>query len=116
MALLALLLHCLILRSPDKRPHPCLCASALGVAESLWHALKPAFDSRPVPISHLLEQCVPTIFWTTLVLFNSLLPWSTTIPLIYGPLKTDVVLNASFLTALAYAAYFVGLEPIAGCV
>lgn len=60
--------------------------------------------------------CVPTIFWTSLVLFNSLFPWHTTIPLIYGPLKTDVILNVPFLTALGYAAYFVGLEPIAGSI
>lgn len=55
-------------------------------------------------------QCVPTIFWTTLVLSNKLFPWHTTMPLLLGPLKLDVILNVSFLTALGYALYFIGLE------
>ena len=48
------------------------------------------------------------------MLFNKIAPWHVTIPLIYGPLKTDVILNWSFLTALGYALYFIGLEPVAG--
>lgn len=31
-------------------------------------------------------------------------------PLLLGPLKLDVIVNVSFLTALGYALYFIGLE------
>ena len=34
-------------------------------------------------------------------------------PLLLGPLKMDVIVNVSFLTALGYALYFIGLEV--GC-
>merc|ERR1711977_652946 len=61
---------------------------------------------------HIL--CVPTIFWTFLVLFNKVFPWHFTVPLLYGPLKTDLIVNVPFLIATGYALYFIGLEPVAG--
>jgi hypothetical protein len=31
-------------------------------------------------------------------------------PVLLGPFKMDVIVNVSFLTALGYALYFIGLE------
>lgn len=63
-------------------------------------------------------QCVPTIFWTTLVLFARLLPYHTSIPLVYGPFRSDVIFNLSTVLYLGYALYFLILEvrPLHGVI
>ncbi|GAA6002052.1 hypothetical protein JCM10207_003053 [Rhodosporidiobolus poonsookiae] len=87
---------------------------ALDLAEQF--SFYASYHSNPVNVAiHLV--CIPTIFFTSLILTHGIPGFSTPLASLALPFFGDklvVDLTVPFLTALGYATYFILLEPVAG--